>query len=89
MELLPEEPYRESQELGNFDSKASSWAKTPSGIRELGGALFCHRRSDVERPGVQTTSAETIGLTLSWPAARMKLSLGALHEKDRGGGIGL
>lgn len=44
IELLTEEQYRELQKLGNFDSKTSSWVKTPSNIRKLGGALFCDRR---------------------------------------------
>ena len=44
IELLTEEQYRELQKLGNFDLKTSSWVKTPDGIRELGGALFCDRR---------------------------------------------
>ncbi len=46
IELLTEEQYRELQKLGNFDMKASSWVKTPSDIRKLGGALFCDRRYD-------------------------------------------
>lgn len=46
VELLTEEQYRELQKLGNFDTKTSSWVKTPSGIRKLGGALFCDRRYD-------------------------------------------
>ena len=44
IELLTEEQYRELQKLGNFDLNTSSWVKTPSGIRKLGGALFCDRR---------------------------------------------
>jgi hypothetical protein len=46
IELLTEEQYRELQKLGDFDTKTSSWVKTPSGIRKLGGALFCDRRYD-------------------------------------------
>jgi hypothetical protein len=44
IEILSEEQYRELQRLGNFDMKTSSWVKTPSDIRKLGGALFCDRR---------------------------------------------
>jgi hypothetical protein len=44
IELLTEEQYRELQKLGEFDTKTSSWVKTPSNIRKLGGALFCDRR---------------------------------------------
>ena len=44
IELLTEEQYRALQQLGNFDAKTSSWVKTPSNIRKLGGALFCDRR---------------------------------------------
>jgi hypothetical protein len=46
IELLTEEQYRELQKLGDFDTKTSSWVKTPSAIRKLGGALFCDRRFD-------------------------------------------
>ena len=46
IELLTEEQYRELQKLGTFDLKTSSWVKTPSAIRKLGGALFCDRRFD-------------------------------------------
>ena len=46
IELLTEEQYRELQKLGNFDTKTSSWVKTPSAVRKLGGALFCDRRFD-------------------------------------------
>jgi hypothetical protein len=44
IELLTEEQYRELQGLGSFDTKTSSWVKTLSEIRKLGGALFCDRR---------------------------------------------
>src|SRR3979490_2004766 len=44
IELLTEEQYRELQRLGNFDTKTSSWLKTPSDIRRLGGAIFADRR---------------------------------------------
>lgn len=46
VEILSEEQYRELQKLGNFDTKTSSWVKTPPAIRKLGGALFCDRRYD-------------------------------------------
>jgi len=46
VELLTEEQYRELQKLGNFDTKTSSWVRTPGEIRKLGGALFCDRRYD-------------------------------------------
>jgi hypothetical protein len=44
IELLTEEQYRELQKLGNFDTKTSSWIKTPSDIRKLGGAIFADFR---------------------------------------------
>jgi len=44
IELLTEEQYQELQKFGNFDTKTSSWVKTPSDIRKLGGALYCDRR---------------------------------------------
>jgi len=44
IEILTEEEYRALQKLGEFDTKTSSWIKTPSDIRELGGALCCDRR---------------------------------------------
>ncbi len=46
IELLTEEQYRELQRLGEFDTKTSSWVKTPPEIRKLEGALFCDRRFD-------------------------------------------
>lgn len=46
IDLLTEEQYRELQKLGKFDTKTSSWVKTPADIRKLGGALFCDRRYD-------------------------------------------
>jgi Protein of unknown function (DUF4256) len=46
IDLLTEAQYRDLQKLGNFDTKTSSWVKTPSAIRELGGAIFCDRRYD-------------------------------------------
>jgi Protein of unknown function (DUF4256) len=44
LELLTEEEYLELQKLGDFDTKTSSWVKTPADIRKLGGALYCDRR---------------------------------------------
>lgn len=46
VELLTEEQYRELQKLGEFDTKTSSWVRTPPAIRKLGGALFMDRRYD-------------------------------------------
>ena len=46
IEILTEEQYKELQQLGNFDTKTSSWIITPANIRKLGGALFCDRRYD-------------------------------------------
>jgi hypothetical protein len=46
IEILSEEQYRELQKHGQFDTKTSSWIKTPPGIRKLGGAIFCDRRYD-------------------------------------------
>ncbi|MBI3774415.1 MAG: DUF4256 domain-containing protein [Gammaproteobacteria bacterium] len=46
IELLTEEQYHELQQLGEFDTKTSSWLKTPVEIRQLGGALFADRRYD-------------------------------------------
>jgi hypothetical protein len=44
IELLTEEEYLELQKFGNFDTKTSSWVRTPADIRKLGGALYCDRR---------------------------------------------
>jgi hypothetical protein len=44
VELLTEEEYRALQELGEFDTKTSSWVRTPADVRSRGGALFCDRR---------------------------------------------
>ena len=44
IELLSEEQYRELQQLGKFDTKTSSWIKTPTDIRKLGGAIFADFR---------------------------------------------
>lgn len=46
IDILTEEEYRMLQQLGNFDTKTSSWIKTPGAIRDRGGALFCDRRYD-------------------------------------------
>ena len=44
IEMLTEEQYRELHRIGDFDTKTSSWVKTPAAIRKLGGAVFCDRR---------------------------------------------
>jgi hypothetical protein len=44
VDLLTEEQYRQLQQFGEFDTKTSSWIRTPPGVRSLGGALFCDRR---------------------------------------------
>ena len=44
VEALTEEQYFELQKLGEFDTKRSSWLKTPTNMRKLGGALFGERR---------------------------------------------
>jgi hypothetical protein len=44
IEILTEAQYRELQKIGTFDTKTSSWIKTPADIRRLGGAIFCDRR---------------------------------------------
>ena len=44
IEILTEAQYRELQKFGEFDTKTSSWVKTPPNVRKLGGALFCDRR---------------------------------------------
>ena len=46
IEILTEEQYRELQQVGKFDTKTSSWVKTPAEIRKHGGAIFCDRRYD-------------------------------------------
>jgi hypothetical protein len=46
IDILPEDQYRELQKLGKFDTKTSSWLKTPPDIRKLGGAIFADRRYD-------------------------------------------
>lgn len=46
IDILTEEQYRELQRIGSFDIKTSSWIKTPTKIRGLGGAIFCDRRYD-------------------------------------------
>ena len=46
IDILTQEQYQDLQKLGKFDLKTSSWIKTPSPIRKLGGALFCDRRYD-------------------------------------------
>ena len=51
VELLTEEQYLELQKLGEFDTKSSSWVKTPAEIRKLGGALYYDRRYGRVFPG--------------------------------------
>jgi len=46
IEVLTEAQYRELQTFGKFDTKTSSWVKTPAEIRKLGGAIFCDCRYD-------------------------------------------
>ena len=44
VELLTEQRYRALQQLGEFDTRTSSWVATPDDVLALGGALFCDRR---------------------------------------------
>lgn len=44
IQILTEEEYRELQTVGEFDTKTSSWVRTPANVRGLGGAIFCDRR---------------------------------------------
>lgn len=44
IEILSEDEYKALQQLGKFDTKTSSWIKTPDAMRKLGGALFCDCR---------------------------------------------
>ena len=46
IEMLTEAQYRDLQQLGEFDTRTSSWVLTPLSIRSLGGAIFCDRRFD-------------------------------------------
>ncbi len=46
VDVLTEEEYRALQDPGRFDTKTSSWIRTPDSVRKLGGALFCDRRYD-------------------------------------------
>src|SRR5437762_13724622 len=63
IELLAEKQYRELQKLGEFDTKTSSWVKTPPEIRKLEGALFCDRRFDM-------SSCITTARSLTMPPGR-------------------
>ena len=57
IDILTEEEYRDLQNLGDFDTKTSSWVQTPPDVRSLGGALFCDRRYGmvfVYRSGAQS-----------------------------------
>lgn len=46
VDMLTEEQYMELQQFGNFDTKTSSWIKTPADIRKLGGAICGDNRYD-------------------------------------------
>jgi hypothetical protein len=88
IELLTEEQYRELQKIGNFDTKTSSWAKTPSDIRKLGGALFADRR--YVKVFVYHNSAPSYYSVRGFPGLDKRLCLNfnyyfcsPLYEEDR------
>ena len=82
IELLTEEQYLELQKLGDFDTKTSSWVKTPADIRKLGGALYCDRRYGRVFVGHNGAQSYYAARTFPWLAKSLDFISHSLPRPD-------